>query len=87
LGELPVQFNDWLRSKNWKERRDALQALVDETTKAPRLDPKADYFNLTQSLRNVLANDANINVSALAAKSITNLANGLRSKFAQFVTL
>ncbi|VDN91938.1 unnamed protein product [Brugia pahangi] len=87
LVKLPEQFNEWLESKKWTERRDALQALINEMTKTPRLDPKVDYFSITQSLRNVLAKDANINVCALAAKCITGLANGLRMKFAQFATL
>lgn len=42
---------------------------------------------LLYCLFQVLAKDANINVCALAAKCVTGLANGLRSKFAQFVTL
>ncbi|CAG9538175.1 unnamed protein product [Cercopithifilaria johnstoni] len=87
LAKLPEQFNEWLESKKWTERRDALQALINEMAKTPRLDSKVDYFNITQSLRNVLAKDANINVCALAAKCITGLANGLRTKFAQFATL
>ncbi|EJD75521.1 CBR-ZYG-9 protein [Loa loa] len=87
LAKLPEQFNEWLESKKWTERRDALQALINEMAKTPRLDPKVDYFSITQSLRNVLAKDANINVCALAAKCITGLANGLRTKFAQFATL
>uniref|UniRef100_A0A0R3RZL0 Cytoskeleton-associated protein 5 n=1 Tax=Elaeophora elaphi TaxID=1147741 RepID=A0A0R3RZL0_9BILA len=87
LAKLPGQFNEWLESKKWTERRDALQALINEMAKTPRLDTKVDYFNITQSLRNVLAKDANINVCALAAKCITGLANGLRTKFAQFATL
>ncbi|VDO29637.1 unnamed protein product [Onchocerca flexuosa] len=87
LAKLPEQFNEWLESKKWTERRDALQSLVNEIAKTPRLDPRVDYFNITQSLRNVLAKDANINVCALAAKCITGLANGLRTKFAQFATL
>ncbi|KAM3717569.1 Zygote defective protein [Dirofilaria immitis] len=87
LAKLPEQFNEWLESKKWTERRDALQSLLNEIAKTPRLDPKIDYFSITQSLRNVLAKDANINVCALAAKCITGLANGLRTKFAQFATL
>ncbi|VBB33920.1 unnamed protein product, partial [Acanthocheilonema viteae] len=75
LAKLPEQFNEWLESKKWTERRDALQALVNEMAKTPRLDSK------------VLAKDANINVCALAAKCITGLANGLQTKFAQFATL
>ncbi|EJW72820.1 hypothetical protein WUBG_16275, partial [Wuchereria bancrofti] len=53
LVKLPEQFNEWLESKKWTERRDALQALINEMTKTPRLDPKVDYFSITQSLRNV----------------------------------
>lgn len=53
IAKLPEQFNEWLESKKWTERRDALQALVNEMSKTPRLDPKVDYFNITQSLRNV----------------------------------
>ncbi|KAL3984838.1 CLASP N terminal family protein [Acanthocheilonema viteae] len=87
LAKLPEQFNEWLESKKWTERRDALQALVNEMAKTPRLDSKVDYFSIAQTLRNVLAKDANINVCALAAKCITGLANGLQTKFAQFATL
>lgn len=53
LAKLPEQFNEWLESKKWTERRDALQALINEIAKTPRLDSKADYFNITQTLRNV----------------------------------
>ncbi|VDK56206.1 unnamed protein product [Anisakis simplex] len=87
LPKLPAQFNEWLESKKWTERRDALQALVDELTKSPRLDPKANYGELTNALKNVLAKDANINVCALCAKSIGGIANGLRTKFAPFASM
>ncbi|VDM29670.1 unnamed protein product [Toxocara canis] len=53
LPKLPAQFNEWLESKKWTERRDALQAVLDELTKSPRLDPKANYGELTNTLRNV----------------------------------
>ncbi|VDN07875.1 unnamed protein product [Thelazia callipaeda] len=87
LAKLQPDFDELLESKNWIERRDALQSLLSEIEKTPRLDPKVDYFNITQRLRNILSKDANINVCAVAAKCITAIAKGLRTKFAQFVTL
>uniref|UniRef100_A0A914ZKU7 TOG domain-containing protein n=3 Tax=Parascaris univalens TaxID=6257 RepID=A0A914ZKU7_PARUN len=87
LPKLPAQFSEWLESKKWTERRDALQALLDELAKSPRLDPKANYGELTSTLRNVLSKDANINVCALCAKCIAGIANGLRAKFAPFASM
>uniref|UniRef100_A0A914PE31 TOG domain-containing protein n=1 Tax=Panagrolaimus davidi TaxID=227884 RepID=A0A914PE31_9BILA len=49
------------------------------------MDPKADYSEIVATLTKILSKDANIYVRAAAAKCITQLAKGLRSKFANHV--
>uniref|UniRef100_A0A914QU13 TOG domain-containing protein n=1 Tax=Panagrolaimus davidi TaxID=227884 RepID=A0A914QU13_9BILA len=85
LPKLPNHFQELIASKKWKERKEVLEALLQLATDNIRLDPKANYGEIVATLTKILSKDANINVCAVAAKCITQLAKGLRSKFANHV--
>uniref|UniRef100_A0A914PB53 TOG domain-containing protein n=1 Tax=Panagrolaimus davidi TaxID=227884 RepID=A0A914PB53_9BILA len=98
LPKLPEKFEETVASKKWQERKEVLEVLLQLATDNIRLDPKANYGEIVATLTKVISNlrtthisyyfililskDANINVCAVAAKCITQLARGLRSKFA-----
>uniref|UniRef100_A0AC34GDM7 TOG domain-containing protein n=1 Tax=Panagrolaimus sp. ES5 TaxID=591445 RepID=A0AC34GDM7_9BILA len=73
-------------SKKWKERKEGLDGLLKLATDNIRLDPKANYNEIVDTLSKILAKDANIIVCAIAAKCITQLAKGLRTKFGPHVS-
>ncbi|GMR36867.1 hypothetical protein PMAYCL1PPCAC_07062, partial [Pristionchus mayeri] len=83
LAKMPSNFEGetGVESKKWTERKDALQALLDLLAANIKLCPKGNYSELVGILRKILEKDANINVAALAAKCLTRIATGLRTKF------
>uniref|UniRef100_A0A914Y594 TOG domain-containing protein n=1 Tax=Panagrolaimus superbus TaxID=310955 RepID=A0A914Y594_9BILA len=85
LPKLPENFQELVASKKWQERKEALEGLLALVTENIRLDPKAHYSDIVETLSKILAKDANINVCAIAAKCITQLAKGLRTKFSPHV--
>uniref|UniRef100_A0A914XTI6 TOG domain-containing protein n=1 Tax=Panagrolaimus superbus TaxID=310955 RepID=A0A914XTI6_9BILA len=85
LPKLPENFQELVASKKWQERKEALEGLLTLVTENIRLDPKAHYSDIVETLSKILAKDANINVCAIAAKCITQLAKGLRTKFSPHV--
>uniref|UniRef100_A0A7E4UZT1 TOG domain-containing protein n=1 Tax=Panagrellus redivivus TaxID=6233 RepID=A0A7E4UZT1_PANRE len=85
LPKLPENFNENLASKKWLERKEALESLLALAVDNPRLDPKVSYHEIVETLARVLGKDSNINVAAVAAKCITQLAKGLRQKFAPHI--
>uniref|UniRef100_A0AC35GIP9 TOG domain-containing protein n=1 Tax=Panagrolaimus sp. PS1159 TaxID=55785 RepID=A0AC35GIP9_9BILA len=82
LPQLPQKFEATVASKKWQERKKVLEALLQLATDNIKLDPKANYNEIVGTLTKILSKDANIYVCAVAAKCITQLAKGLRSKFA-----
>uniref|UniRef100_A0AC35FFU1 TOG domain-containing protein n=1 Tax=Panagrolaimus sp. PS1159 TaxID=55785 RepID=A0AC35FFU1_9BILA len=82
LPQLFNNFQELIASKKWQERKEALEGFLALATDNIRLDPKANYNEIVATLTKILSKDANINVCAVAAKCITQLAKGLRSKFA-----
>uniref|UniRef100_A0AC35GY11 TOG domain-containing protein n=1 Tax=Panagrolaimus sp. PS1159 TaxID=55785 RepID=A0AC35GY11_9BILA len=85
LPKLPEKFEETVASKKWQERKEVLEVLLQLATDNIKLDPKANYGEIVATLTKILSKDANINVCAAAAKCITQLAKGLRSKFAPHV--
>uniref|UniRef100_A0AC34GHQ2 Uncharacterized protein n=1 Tax=Panagrolaimus sp. ES5 TaxID=591445 RepID=A0AC34GHQ2_9BILA len=86
LTELPSDFQEMVASKKWQERKEGLEDLLKLATDNIRLDPKANYNEIVDTLSKILAKDADINVCAIAAKCITQLAKGLRTKFGPHVS-
>lgn len=83
LDKLPGDFYTMLQSPKWKERKElALDPLVDLLNKSPRL-VEANYDELVRALAGRMA-DANIVCVILAARSIEQLASGLRASFARY---
>jgi cytoskeleton-associated protein 5 len=81
LKKMSPNFYTELASTKWKERKEALEALL-EIVKTPRI--KEDRYG---ELVNVLAkriNDANIIVATLSIQVLDNLARGLRNEFAPY---
>jgi protein STU2 len=78
---LPAEFNDWLTSTKWKERKDALEALL-TNAKVPRIKEE-NYTDLMASLGKCMK-DANIAVVTVAAQCVEAIAKGSRRSFAHY---
>jgi cytoskeleton-associated protein 5 len=74
-------FYAQLASLKWSERKQPLDILIAAMEKNPKLDEHANYSNIVNSLKNVIAKDSNILVVASACKCLTLIVNGLRTKF------
>uniref|UniRef100_A0A914Y9P6 TOG domain-containing protein n=1 Tax=Panagrolaimus superbus TaxID=310955 RepID=A0A914Y9P6_9BILA len=86
LSKLPKNFQELIASKKWQERKEALELLQTLATENIRLDPTTNYKDIVQTLSKILAKDSNINVCATAAKCIAQLAKGLRTNFASYLS-
>ena len=53
LPKLPDNFNEMVASKKWQERKEALEALLTLATDNVRLDPKANYNEIAETLSKV----------------------------------
>lgn len=81
LANLPKDFSNSINAKKWSDRRDALQTLVDVCEKNPRLCPTKNYGELISKLQEIVGKDSNVVCVALAVRSLTVLAKGLRQNF------
>ncbi|KAI8882635.1 ARM repeat-containing protein [Backusella circina FSU 941] len=79
--KLPNNFYELLASKKWQERREALDALL-EQAKTPKILDK-DYSELMTALSKRI-NDANILLVGTTATCVETIANGLRQDFAKY---
>ncbi|CEG82302.1 hypothetical protein RMATCC62417_16388 [Rhizopus microsporus] len=79
--KLPGNFYELLVSKKWQERREALDALL-EQAKTPKILDK-DYSELIAALAKRI-NDANALLVGVAANCIENIAQGLRTDFGKY---
>eukprot|EP00011_Vannellida_sp_DIVA3-517-6-12_P006665 CAMPEP_0114608830 /NCGR_PEP_ID=MMETSP0168-20121206/2779_1 /TAXON_ID=95228 ORGANISM="Vannella sp., Strain DIVA3 517/6/12" /NCGR_SAMPLE_ID=MMETSP0168 /ASSEMBLY_ACC=CAM_ASM_000044 /LENGTH=2000 /DNA_ID=CAMNT_0001819737 /DNA_START=45 /DNA_END=6048 /DNA_ORIENTATION=- len=79
LQKLPANFYATLKSKKWKERKQAIDALI-PIVNHPRLST-GDYGQLTKALKKVVQADANVMVVAKAVEAAGLLATGLRADF------
>jgi cytoskeleton-associated protein 5 len=84
MPRLPKDFFVKCEEKKWQDRKDAVDALLAVLQKAPRLDKAVDYFEMVNTLKKLVAKDANVNVMMIAAKCIAGLASGLRKDFNKY---
>lgn len=84
LSKLPSNFYSNVASAKWKDRKDALEALLN-IVKAPKLEDNK-YHELISVLAKRIA-DINIVCAIVAINCIEYLAKGLRSAFAQYRTM
>jgi cytoskeleton-associated protein 5 len=78
---LPPEFHDWVVSTKWKERKDALEALL-VNAKVPRIKEE-NYAEIIGTLGRCMK-DANIAVVTVAAQCVEAIARGLRKPFGQY---
>lgn len=78
LGKCTPQFYTDITSKKWKERKEALEAVVGAAD-SPRIE-SGDYGELIRGLKKLFA-DANVFVVELAIRLIGLLGRGLRKEF------
>uniref|UniRef100_A0AC35UH82 Cytoskeleton-associated protein 5 n=1 Tax=Rhabditophanes sp. KR3021 TaxID=114890 RepID=A0AC35UH82_9BILA len=86
IAKIPSDFEEQIISKKWLERKEALSGLITMASKYDELCPKASYHNLCDTIKLILAKDANINVVAEAGKLLSLLAKGLGPKFKDYGT-
>jgi protein STU2 len=82
--DLIPEFNEWITSTKWKERKDALESLL-QTSKVPRI--KEDNYTEIMSILGRCMKDANIVVVTVAAQCVEAIARGLRKPFGQYKSL
>ena len=78
---LPSEFNEWITSTKWKERKNALDALL-QNAKVPRI--KEENYSEIMGILSRCMKDANIVVVTSAAQCVEAIARGLRKPFAQY---
>jgi protein STU2 len=78
---LPPEFHEWITSTKWKERKDALDALL-QNSKVPRIKDE-NYSDIMSTLGRCMK-DANIVVVTAAAQCVDAIARGLRKPFGQY---
>jgi cytoskeleton-associated protein 5 len=81
LEHIPTNFYTLLASAKWKERRDALDALLPHATHGKLLEGK--YGELINVLGRKIG-DANIVVATLAINCVIGISKGLKTGFAQY---
>ncbi|VDM39976.1 unnamed protein product [Toxocara canis] len=90
LAKLPSDFFELLESSKWKDRKDALQKLLDELDAGgPRLslDQKANYGELMSELKKIIWKDANVVVVTLGVRALSGIAKGLSTKFSKYIPM
>jgi len=81
---LPPEFHEWVGSTKWKERKDALDALL-TSAKVPRI--KEENYSDIMGILAKSMKDANIVVVTAAAQCVDAIARGLRKPFGQYKQL
>ncbi|CAD5225854.1 unnamed protein product [Bursaphelenchus xylophilus] len=82
IKDLPKEFDEWLVSKKWQERKEALEALLASLEKHPKLVPDLEIFRgLIGELKRIIEKDSNVIVVSLAVKSVQGVVKGLRHLF------
>lgn len=79
LERLPTSFGTLVTSANWKERKEALEALL-PILRVPKISNDARYGDLVEHLLKRVA-DVNVLVVVVAAQCLEALAAGLRHHF------
>ncbi|KAH7717073.1 CBR-ZYG-9 protein [Aphelenchoides avenae] len=86
ISKLDAKFTELIESKKWAERKEALEIFHKLLTDNPRLDPKQNYNEHVDLLKKLLEKDSNILVQSMAAKCLTGVASGLRTKFGPYAS-
>ena len=81
---LPPEFHEWIGSTKWKERKDALDALL-TNAKVPRI--KEENYSDIMGILAKSMKDANIVVVTATAQCVEAIARGLRKPFGQYKQL
>ena len=81
-GQIPASFYPKMESKKWTDRKEALE-IVEKATSVPSI-LDSEFNELVKVLKKTVAKDTNIVVVALAAKCLSQLAQGLRRNFAPY---
>lgn len=81
--KVPSGFFENLESSKWKDRKDALDALL-LVVRVPKIDGNQNYSSLISPITKKIAVDSNVSVVAVAAQCIDCFASGLRRSFSQY---
>ncbi|XP_065221041.1 protein mini spindles isoform X2 [Planococcus citri] len=85
LSQLPKDFYEKIEAKKWQERKEALDAVEQLLTNAPKLE-SGDYGDLVRALKKVITKDTNVILVGIAAKCMAMLAKGLKKKFTPYAS-
>ncbi len=81
LDKLPSDFQDSVASAKWKDRKEALDALL-AATSVPKI--KDDNYHDIVGILAKCMKDANVGVVTVAAQCISAMAQGLKSDFGRY---
>lgn len=82
LSKINKEFYDKADSKNWQERKEALEFL-EQLVNKPKLE-SGEYSEVVRQLKKMIVKDSNVVVVTLAAKCLGGLASGLKKKFSPY---
>lgn len=82
--DFPANLDEALASKKWKDRTDALEALLKALNSSPKLLMNNGYDSVIDQLTTKIAKDSNINVVLECCRCIESMAKGLRSNFSKY---
>ncbi|XP_005107466.1 cytoskeleton-associated protein 5 [Aplysia californica] len=85
LEKLPKNFYEQIEAKKWQERKEVLEA-VQKLSENPKLE-NGDYSALLRAVLKVIAKDTNVMLVALAGKTVSGIANGLRKKYQPYAVM
>jgi cytoskeleton-associated protein 5 len=84
LSQMPKDFYEKIVDTKWKERKEALEAIL-PLAQSPKLE-HGDFGELIKTLKKIITKDSNVMVVALAGNVITALAKGLRKGFSPYAS-
>ncbi|KAI8998718.1 ARM repeat-containing protein [Trametes punicea] len=82
--KLPANLQASLKSSKWKERKEALDELLNLVNATPRIKDAPELGEVIRSLATCVQKDANINCVMVAANSLEGLAKGMMGPFARY---
>ncbi|KAJ3552810.1 hypothetical protein NM688_g3956 [Phlebia brevispora] len=82
--KLPANFQAALGSSKWKERKEALDELLNLLNATPRIKEAPELSDVVKSLATCIHKDANINCVTIAANCMEGLAKGMMASFGRY---
>lgn len=82
--KLPANFTASLKSSKWKERKEALDELLNVVNASPRIKEASELGEVIRSLAVCVQKDANINCVMVAAGCLEGMAKGMMGSFARY---